>query len=161
MTTQVFIPVLTFLKIIIKIFFENFTEHRYQSDQRPPSACSFRRLQEHQVVVRQGEEDQGHLSHPQPLQPGRDPQVSDSRVLDPDRRSVVDSNGSEEGLGQEWLFGRTSPQSDGDARIAADFLPDQQIYICLPGLKRFEIRLYIPVVRLALVSFIRKNGNYK
>ena len=56
-------------------------EHGHQPDQRSSSTRSIRSIQEHQDVVREGAQDQGHISHPQPVQPRCHAQVSHCRML--------------------------------------------------------------------------------
>lgn len=47
----------------------------------PPSPRAGGRGQEHQELVREGAQDQGHLPHAQSVQSGRDAEVSHRRVL--------------------------------------------------------------------------------
>ena len=51
------------------------------ADPGPSSPCTCGGSQECQGVVHQGAQDQGHLPHPQHVQPGRHPQVPHRRVL--------------------------------------------------------------------------------
>lgn len=59
------------------------------------------RRQDSQSVVHQGEEDEGHLPHPQPVQHRRHPEVSDRRGVVPRLRHGLHPVCSAEGNGEK------------------------------------------------------------